>query len=187
MPERLMQAIEEAKSGTTFMKSSLAQSSLSADEVNLAHNYVNRHPDSSSYILLMALRKQGGEAYDETPDKTKAEVLCAGLANLTFLNDFGHLEPSSSYDGKAAQALLDIGQPALSCLQALLANHEDAPLFGSKDATASSVFHYRRADFAYRYIMLILGQEPTFPADPAERDRLITDLQAQLKKEQAPS
>ncbi len=65
----------------------------------------------------------------------------------------------------------------------LLEEGENASLFGSEEATESKRFGYRSKDFAYRYIMLILGEQPTFHADPKERDKDIDALKAKLKKD----
>ena len=72
------------------------------------------------------------------------------------------------------------GSPAVEYLSRLLGDKSEAPLFGSQEATLSIALHYRRADFAYRYIMLILDRKPTFPADLAERDKLIAELQKEF-------
>jgi len=183
MTDRLKRGVGQARSGQTFMESSLFDAKLSAEEVGVAKGYVMGHPDVSAYILLMALREHAPGAYAGVPDATKARALCDALASLTALNDFGHLESSESYDDMAGKALIEIGKPALKCLEALLSDKSRARLFGSKGATLSSSLQYRRADFAYRYIMLILGRQPAFPADPAERDKLIADLQEQLKSD----
>jgi len=179
MTDRLKLGVREARSGRTFMESALFDVKLSAEEVAAAKGYVMGHPDVSAYILLMSLREHAPVAYAGIPDACKARVLCDALANLTFLNDFGYLESSASYDDMAGKALITIGKPAVNCLRALLGDKSQAPLFGSEAATLSGFLQYRRADFAYRYIMLILGKQPAFPADTAERDKLISDLQEQ--------
>jgi hypothetical protein len=82
-------------------------------------------------------------------------------------------DPGGSHDGEAAKALLELGDVAVSCLRPLLADSSAAPLFGSEEATLSSLYKYRRCDFAYRYLVKLRGGEPTFDRDPAERDRVI--------------
>jgi hypothetical protein len=180
MSARLQQAVSQARSGKTSIESAVA--GMSAREIEVARGYIRQHPDVSSYILLMALREQAPETYAVIADETKAKVLCAALAKAMFLNDFGYLESSESYDGKAAKALIKIGKPAVHCLSELLGDRSKGPLWGSQEATLSSSLQYRRADFAYRYIMLILNRKPVFSDDPAERDRLIADLQKELNR-----
>ncbi len=171
-------------SGGAFTKSKAwGKSPMSSEEVNDAAKYVQERPDFSSFHLLMALRDQAPGAYSAIPDATKARVLCDALAKETYLNDFGYLHPSEPFDGEAARAILAVGRPCLPFLGNLLSNRQKAPLFGSEGATMSEIYDYRRADFAYRYIVLILGLEPTFAPDSPERDGLITDLQRQLKKQ----
>ena len=46
----------------------------------------------------------------------------------------------------------------------------------------STIYKYRRCDWAYRYAMLILGREPAFLETPEERDKLIDKLRAELLK-----
>ena len=180
MSEKLRTAVQEARSGTSFLESQLSAHTMTSDELKAAKDYIVEHTDSSAYILLMALRKDAPGIYAEVPSEVKAQVLCAALAKVTFLNDFGVLGPSGSHDGEAGKALLETGESGIGCLRTLLGDKGDAPLFGSKDATVSSVYRYRRADFVYRYIMLMRGREPTFPADPAERDMLIGKLRKEV-------
>jgi len=182
MPKTLEKAVQEAKAGETFMGSSLSGQAMTVDEAKAAKDYISQHADSSAYMLLMALRKDHPQVYAGISDRTRAKVLCGALKNLTFLNDFGYLEPSGAYDGEAAMMLIDVGKPAIDCLGNLLGDKNEAPLFGSKEATAGSAFGYRRCDFAYRYIMLILSREPTFPGDPADRDKLIAALKRELSR-----
>jgi hypothetical protein len=90
-----------------------------------------------------------------------------------FYNDWGYLEPGGSHDGEAARALLELGPAAANCLRPLLADRSTAPLFGSEEATLSSLYGYRRCDFAYRYLVKLRGGDPAFDRDPAQRDRAI--------------
>ena len=53
-------------------------------------------------------------------------------------------------------------------------------LEGSEEATLTDVYGLRRADFAYRYLARILGEEPRFDPDPAVRDRHIAALRERL-------
>ena len=181
MRNRIAAEVKAAIAGEPYMQSKLyAGEPLSLDELAEAEAYVIGHPAISSYHLLMALRDQRPRAYAQITDEIKAKVLCNAMARLAFLNDFGYLDPSESYDDMAGKAIIEVGKPALPCLVRLLEDRSEAPLSGSQPATLFAAFHYRRADFAYRHIMLILGRRPTFPADLAERDKLIGELQKEM-------
>ena len=65
------------------------------------------------------------------------------------------MTPGGSYDNTAAVALLETSTSAIEYLVPLLDNQSVARLFGSESATTSSYYQFRRADFAYRYILLI--------------------------------
>ena len=80
MTNRLKQAIEEARAGELFWRSTLFEAVLSPEEVSTAKGYVLLHPDISSYSLLMALRQQAPKVYSEIPGATKADILCGALA-----------------------------------------------------------------------------------------------------------
>lgn len=67
-----------------------------------------------------------------------------------------------------------MGRDALPALRPLLDDKAPALLEGSKDATLSKVYSYRRADFAYRYVCLILGWAYSFERDLGERDARIS-------------
>ena len=189
MTSRLQQAVEDARDGMAFYSGSFVPGSplftgrsLSAEEVEAASSYIKEHPDISSYHLLMILRELSSSTYAGIPDATKAKVLCDALARLREFNDFGHLYTDPvSLDGVAAKALLEIGEPALGCLRKLLLNKDRVRHFGSDGAITSSIYEYRRADFAYRYIMLILGRTPVLLDELKERDKLIADLLKELK------
>jgi hypothetical protein len=78
--------------------------------------------------------------------------------------------------------LVETGKAAFKYLTPLLGNDKAAPLNGSADATASVVYKYRRKDFAYRYVSLIIGEQPTFHTDPKARDKDIEMLKRRLWK-----
>jgi hypothetical protein len=159
-------------------------SNLLADAINVSAtiDYLRNHPDFTAYHLLFLLRHYAPKDYESLPADIKAEILCSSLANVQCLNDWGYLAPKEPYDGIAAQALLQVGKSALPYLLKLMNDKNDAPLFGTEEATMSHLYRYRRADFAYRYAMLVLGRQPTFPADASERDRLIIVLQRELSQ-----
>lgn len=137
-------------------------------------------PDATSYHLLLSLRRNAPEAYKEVPPETRTAVIADALRTQGNLNDFGHLGPGGGYDGPAARALVEIGEPAIKPLLALLSDARPAPLMGSEEATLSSDHGYRRSDFAFRYLSLLLGREPKFAPTPAERDPAIAALRSEL-------
>ena len=99
------------------------------------------------------------------------------LAHGRYSNDWGHLQ----YDSDIARALLQTGPAALPYLRPLLDDRSPFLAMGSMEATQSRADQYRRCDFAYRYICLILGSEPEFDRDPENRDKAIERLKAKLK------
>ncbi len=140
------------------------------------------HADFTSYHLLWALRQAAPALYQALPNAVKAQVLADALAHVAALNDFGYLDPSDSFDGDAASALLALGCAAIAPLEPLLQDGQPAPLFGSEPATLFSLYQYRRKDFAFRYLTLLTGGVPTFDPDPAVRDVVITQFAAALPR-----
>ena len=175
--------IDEAGRGLPLQRSSVLPS-LRAGQFDAAAAALEiaRLPDMRSYHLLFALRRTSPELYRSLPDGLRARVLVDALANVVALNDWGYLDPSGSHDDEAARALLETGGAAIGPLNRLLADERPAPLFGSEPATLSSLYHYRRKDFADRYLSLLIGRAPTFEADPAARDAAIADLAAAVAR-----
>lgn len=151
---------------------------LGAADGREAVQLITAEPDQRSYHLLMAVLRDAPAL--DVPAEVRAGVLAGALAHLLFLNDFGYLDPSGSWDGPAAEALLDTGPAAVPALGPRLGDTRPAPLLGSENATLSHVYGYRRCDFAYRYAMLALQEEPEFDADPTRRDVDLAALQNRL-------
>ena len=172
--------IADSKKKLTLMESkTLTNAKLGPEDVRAAQDYIKEHKDYTSYHLLFALPP---DDYKKIPNATKADILVSALGHLIFLNDWGHL-PAAHYDGKPAKALLETKKEAIAPLKGLLDDRSEAPFCGSKDATTSSSYGYRRCDFAYRYLSLILGRTPAFPTSPEERDKLIARLKEELNKD----
>jgi len=181
LPPLLKDLVADSTRGITLAESqTLHQAQLDATTRTTAQAYVVAHPDQHAYHLLFALRRLAPATYQQVPAGTRAAVLCAALAQQTYLNDWGYLDVSGSYDGEAALALLELGPAAQAPLIPLLADRREALLFGSEEATLSTMYQYRRNDFAYRYLTLIRGEQPTFADTPAHRDAAIHLLQQQL-------
>ena len=174
--------IADSKKGLSLAESPIFNGAqLNTADQTAALTYVKQHADHSAYHLLMALRRLAPAAYGQVPVAQRAAVLVAALEKQTYLNDWGYLDLSDSYDGESAKALLDLGEAVQPVLIPVLADTHEAPLFGSEEATLSTMYKYRRNDFAYRYLMLISGQEPQFAKDPATRDSAIQALQQHLR------
>lgn len=139
-------------------------------------------PDYTSYHLLLSLRQQYPDHYAEVSSDVKARILCSSLAHFTNFSDWGYLEPTESYDGEAARALLYTGADALPFLLPVLDDKTRVWLEGSVEGTLSKRYQYRRCDFAYRYACLILQRPVRFSTDPATRDSDIRLLQEQCKQ-----
>jgi hypothetical protein len=124
--------------------------------------HVEEHPDHESYHCLFALHRKARRAYAAIPPDKKASVLAAALTHTQFL------------------ATIELGSAALPVLRPILEDARPAPLFGSEEATLSSMHRYRRKDFACRAIARILGLPFRFSGDPEERDRMIEEIKTHL-------
>lgn len=180
MPNRLLAAVQAGRSGMTIMMSGVPVESMSPKEMEMAAAYVKSNPDVSSYHLLMALRKQAPQVYQDIPDTTKARVLCDAFAKVDYFNDFKLLGGPEIYYN-SANALVSLGKVAIPLLQKLLQDRRETLALGSIDATGSLIQRYRRCDWAYMYVVFILGRKPVLPHDLAERDKLIAELDEALK------
>lgn len=149
---------------------------LTEAQASEAADLVRQTPDHTRYHLLMALRRDHPGRYSQIPVGTRASILTAALANVRWLNDFGYLDPGGSWDGPAATALVETGADAEPALRQLLADRSPAPLRGSEMATMAHLYGYRRADYAFRYLARIAGQDPAFDPDPKRRDEQIAEL-----------
>jgi hypothetical protein len=184
MSEHLTGTIEslvtDSKSGKSLMESASLLGQFSHGDVDAALTYVLAHPDYTAYHLLFALRRHAREAYDRAAPDTKAAILCDALKRLAYLNDWGYLDAGGSHDGEAATALLELERAALRACASTLDDSQPAPLFGTEEATLSRMYKYRRKDFAYRYLSVILGHQPTFDPDPQKRDADIELLKTDI-------
>jgi hypothetical protein len=160
----------------------LNENPLTPADMSVALKFIQANQDYSSYHLLLAVRRYHPASYKKIPSTQKAAVLCSALKHLHYLNDWGYLAPKQPHDGESATALLEEKQAAISALVPLLGDDNPAPLFGSQESTMSNKFKYRRKDFAFRYIVLLLGETPEFAPDPPERDKSIEGLKIRLKK-----
>jgi hypothetical protein len=147
----------------------------------LALDHILSRPDNTSYHLLFLLKTRAPNVYDEIPTEIKARVLSSSLEKAHCLNDWSFLGPDIDCDAEAGRALVELGPSAIEFLIPILDNKHEAALDGSADATMSVVYAFRRADYAYRYISLILGERAVFLPDPEERDVRISELKRRLR------
>jgi hypothetical protein len=175
---RIKDLIQIASQGRGIYGSGLLdEDPFEAEDVPQALIAIKKHPDYTSYFLLMAIRWHHPKSYQELPNETKIAVLCSALKNVSFLNDWGTLKS----DGFATAALVETEKAALPSLIPLLDDNAPALLGGSKEAFVSKIQGFRRKDFAYRCVSRILGDTPVFHRDPRERDKEIEALKKRLK------
>src|SRR5690606_10733657 len=117
---------------------------------------------------------------EAVPPEARTRILCETLEGTDATNDFGFLAPEGSSDGIARRALRELGPAANPPLLPLLGDTTEAYPSGSEIATVARRFHYRRCDFAYRYISFAIGRNPEFRADAPRRDALIRQLKVDL-------
>ena len=171
-----------ARGEAFYWQTGQEQQPLSTRSAEAAEAHIRLYPDWTSYHVLLVLRQDHPSTYARIPLGTRAAVLCSALAIVRDMNDWGYLDESGSYEGDAGKALLEVGPAALSHLRPLLDDRNAAWLSGSKEATMSGIYQYRRADFAYNYACLILGWPRMFDRDPKERDKEIEQLKVRLDR-----
>ncbi len=172
----LDELIAESVARRTLLESTiLDREMLDVQEQNAASAYIREHADFTAYHVLFALRRTTETLYQSIPASVRAAILCSALAELTYLNDWGHLTVNPSV-GVPAAALVELGQAALDCLMERLSDCRPAPFFGSADATVAA--QYRRCDFAYRAAATILGKSTHFAPTTTERDAAIEQLRS---------
>jgi len=181
---RLSTLIEQSSNGHSFMWCQADLRLLNPQEVSTAEKYVLSSPDASSYLIILVLREDYSTSYAKVPLATRAAILCSALSKLRALDDWGQLDADAdaSFDGIAAEGLLETGKVAITYLRPLLDDRSPARLAGSEESTLSVLYEYRRADFAYRYLCLILGIPPKFHLELEKRDKEIEDVKGELDK-----
>jgi hypothetical protein len=164
--------------------SNISDSLPSDDEALWMARYIRRHPDFHAYHLLIALRQYNPTVYAAVPAKDKLAVLVSALRTAGFYNDWGHLTQDSDEFAKMPEpvaAMLECGPELIAYLAPMLNDRRSAEHFGSEDAAVSYFMHYRKCDFAYRFILLAQGATPRFSESIAERDRLIAQLASSIR------
>jgi hypothetical protein len=185
VPPSVRKLIDESMNKNAICETSLETiNALEAKDVAEAAAYIKAHTDYTSYHLLIALKTNYPTAYKDIANDDKAAILCSTLRSTHYFNDWGYLQPHESDDGPSAEALLETGKAALPALTKLLEDGTRARHFGSAERTKSEAYAYRRKDFAYRYVLLILGKKPEFSGDVKQRDKAIEKLLNELNKQE---
>jgi hypothetical protein len=145
---------------------------LVSKDVPKVLSYIEANTGYKSYHLLMALKRDVPDAYEKLAKKTKAAILASALKNAWSIADWSFLSPKESVDDISAEALLELGKEALEYLIPIL----DDDFIVIQKSGAGGRLKYRRKDFAYRYVALILGGSPAFVVDLGQRDKSIEAL-----------
>jgi len=186
----MQQLIHESENKEMLMCSkTLETKQVPQQDVPAFLDHISKHSDYRSYHLLFALRRDHRDIYNKIPVSICATILSSTLEKIDCLNDWGdlRLEPEDYLDYEPVKALLDIGKPAVPYLLPLLEDNTPATLEGSEEATDSYEAKYRRADWACRFISLILKFPYRFSEDPEERDMGIAALKRKLERQKRKS
>lgn len=106
-----------------------------------------------------------------------AQVYATALADAKIGNPWGL---PGQVGQPAGRHLLQLGQPAVAPLMALLDDTRSVPYAGSREATFGNRYHYRVKDLAAFYISQLCQLPYTVHQTPEERDREIEQLQSQV-------
>jgi hypothetical protein len=142
--------------------------------------WLRANPTADGILALLALRREAPGAYASIPPATRARILTAAMRDRAALNDFGYIDEDGGYDREAGRALLELGDAAVAPLAEELDDVNPGQLEGSEEATLTEIYGLRRADFAYRFLARILGDQPEFDPDPAVRDTHIAALRERI-------
>lgn len=130
-----------------------------------------------SLITLLALRTVDPVAYGSLDVTIRRDALIGALAQSKSYNLWGlpHL-----YWEDAAKAIIELKGDAIAPLKALLTDTSPAPVWGSEEHREYEAYMYRRCDYALALILAIRGEGlKSLPTNPAERDKLIEQVQKQ--------
>jgi len=111
------------------------------------------------------------------PRATRAAIYAAALARTQYFNTWG--QPGAALSD-TARAFAALGDDAVAALAPLLADQRPAPSSGSQDATLARMNGNRVCDYAWVLIHEARGTEYLYATAPADRDREIGAMRAQL-------
>lgn len=140
-------------------------------------------PDYRSFHLLFALKQLAPREYCRLSAKTKAAILVSNLEHVSLSNAWGCLTTlghRASHD-VATQALISLGPVAIPYLEPLL-QCADRIDVGGHEGVVSEAHQWRKKDYAYRFIKILIGQVPLYDASPEVRDELIDGLKEELSE-----
>ena len=104
---RISNLINESKKKCAINESQLlVVCPLERQDIPEALQYLKANADYTSYHLLVAVKRYYPEIYKEIAGYDKAAILCSGLSNLVYLNDWGWLGPTALYDGECACGII---------------------------------------------------------------------------------
>jgi hypothetical protein len=170
----------------SFPTSYSAPAPLPRTEVDRRAAYIKKHPDYTSYRVLLELRREHPRAYRRLSPDVRAAVLCSALKEQPYFDDWPEpYEPCEEEgDLESEQALVEIGRPAVPHLLPLL--DDRSPAEWEEIEEPPEYDDYRRADYAFRYISWIMGLPFKFEPRPEDRDRAIEALKNKLRGEKKP-
>jgi hypothetical protein len=146
---------------------------------------IDESPDIRSYQLLFFLAKKHPKLYANVDKATKAAILCSAMKREVFLNDWGILPTFATTErpwvAPAMDLLTDLGPDVLPSLLPLLEDKRPGLFSGSSDATESTVFRYRRCDFACYAGALILREAYVLRETMEDRDIDIEKMTARIR------
>lgn len=129
--------------------------------------------DRKSLFGLLALGAMSEQVYQSLAPQLRISILVDALRTSEYFNTFGI---PGQYWEDAAQAIIDEGTDAEKALTPLLDDKRSAPTWGEEEFARFEEYQYRVADYALALILAIRGDERPIPADPGERDQMITGL-----------
>jgi hypothetical protein len=129
--------------------------------------------DRKSFFGLLALRAMSERVYQSLSPELRLSILVDALQASEYFNTWGIPD---LYWEDAAQAIIDEGTDAEKVLTPLLDDKRPAPVWGEEEYAHFQEYQYRVADYALALILAIRGDERPIPADPGERDQMITAL-----------
>ena len=138
--------------------------------------------DASCARALVYLSETSPEDYPMVGKTVQAEVLVAAMRDAEVLDDFGVLISIPDTIGDSGRLLLDVGEEAIPELVPLLDDFRFVRLDGSGHKSAM-LGDYRRADYAYYYIMKILGKEYKYTPNSTLRMWRCLELKSKLMQQ----
>lgn len=133
--------------------------------------------DESAFLAVEALREADPVTWEALVPERRAAIYARALAGSVMFNAWGL--PGRALTG-TSRAFASLGNAAVPVLVPLLGRHDEAPLEGSRDATAARVQRNRIRDYAWVLLCEALRRPYDYDDDPAVRDRAIDELEATL-------